>query len=118
MLRFIEPYRKRWHDLRSKTLIKEVLVVEGKMDVVAINKAVEMLYNDEGEGCQVVALPDGKLGLVSCGTGTYNKDMRDLTAQRRAQPLPGCRSRSLLYTCSHRVAAPSASCVSWRACGA
>ncbi len=26
---------------------------------------------------------------------------------RRAQPLSGCRSRSLLYTCSHHVASPS-----------
>ncbi|MBQ9566315.1 MAG: hypothetical protein IJU98_12085 [Synergistaceae bacterium] len=60
-------------------------VVKAATTQDAINKAVEMLYANDGEGCQVVALPDGKLGLVSCGTGTYNKDMKNLTAQRRSQ---------------------------------
>ena len=51
----------------------------------AINSVMQSVYADEGEGCQAVALPDGKLGVVAVGRGSYGSEMSNIVAQRREQ---------------------------------
>ena len=53
----------------------------------AINSVMQRFYADGGEGCESVALPDGKLGLVAVGTGTYGSEMSNIVAQRREQQI-------------------------------
>ena len=53
----------------------------------AINSVMQRFYADGGEGCESVALPDGSLGLVAVGTGTYGSEMSNIVAQRREQQI-------------------------------
>ena len=53
----------------------------------AINSVMQRFYADGGDGCESVALPDGSLGLVAVGTGTYGSEMSNIVAQRREQQI-------------------------------
>ena len=53
----------------------------------AVNSVMQRFYADGGEGCESVALPDGSLGLVAVGTGTYGSEMSNIVAQRREQQI-------------------------------
>ena len=53
----------------------------------AVNSVMQRFYADGGEGCESVALPDGSLGLVAVGTGTYGSEMSNILAQRREQQI-------------------------------
>ena len=53
----------------------------------AINSVMQRYYADGGDGCESVALPDGSLGLVAVGTGTYGSEMSNIVAQRREQQI-------------------------------
>ena len=53
----------------------------------AINSLMKRFYDGGGEGCESVALPNGELGLVAVGAGTYGSDMKNLIAQRREKQI-------------------------------
>ena len=53
----------------------------------AINSVMQRYYADGGDGCESVALPDGSLGLVAVGTGSYGSEMSNIVAQRREQQI-------------------------------
>ena len=53
----------------------------------AVNSVMQRFYADGGEGCESIRLPDGELGLVAVGVGSYGSDMKNIVAQRREQQL-------------------------------
>lgn len=51
----------------------------------AINAIVSSQIKGGGEGCEMIATPEGGYGFVATGKGSYRKDMKNLTALRIAQ---------------------------------
>ena len=89
-----EEQRKELSGVQNPGAVHEELNPVLKRNVVkaataqdAINYIVQRCHKDRGDGCEAIGMPDGKLGLVAVGTGTYDKDMRNLTALRRSQRL-------------------------------
>lgn len=67
------------------TLNKPVTTATTTQD--AVNSVMQRFYADGGEGCESIRLPDGELGLVAVGVGTYGSDVKNIVAQRREQQL-------------------------------
>ena len=53
----------------------------------AVNSVMQRFYADGGEGCEPIRLPDGELGVVAVGVGSYGSNMKNIVAQRREQQL-------------------------------